>query len=208
MKKIITYLIILSYTIVGFSQTKNDVVNFKQINLKLLDSLIFDEAMKERKKMNLKPLIHDDICAKTAKYQSDYCSNYNEINHENNKNYLGVFLKNPSDRFNFYLNKTKTKLNYELKIEILTQYKNVSSTNYVRLTSKTYEDYAKNIIKNFMLSSSHKDGLLFEMDDYGIIHGEYKTSYNSKTDCLTTTGFFVLVFEYYKGKKVDLLSYF
>ena len=208
MKKIIIVVSILVYSNVGVSQKRNDLIDFKKINLKFLDSLIFEEAMKERKKVNLSRMVHDDNCSKTAKYQAEYCSNYNELTHVNNKPYLGHLLKQPNNRFDFYVNKSKSKLEYGVNMEIVMQYKKISTTNYTNLISKTYEDCAKSIISAFMSSKSHKQAVIFEMDDFGKMHGEYKSYYDSKTDCLTTTGFFVLVFGKYKGEKIDLLSFF
>jgi hypothetical protein len=200
MKKIITYLIILSYTIVGFSQTKNDIIDFKNINLSLLDSLIFEEAMKERQKINISRVIHNDICAKAAKYQSEYSSYYDTISHLNNKKYKGNILVKPSNRFDFFLKQSDSKLKYNSKIEVIIQFNNVSSNQYSCITKGTYQDYAETIVKKYMASKSHKYGLLYERDKFGSVHGEFKTDYNSKTDCLTNTGFFVLVCE---DNKVD-----
>ena len=200
MKKIIIGVSILVYSNVGVSQKRNDLIDFKKINLKFLDSLIFEEAMKERKKVNLSRMVHDDNCSKTAKYQAEYCSNYNELTHVNNKPYLGFLLNEPNDRFKFYVNKSKSKLEYTINMEIIMQYKKINTTNYTNLISKTYEDCAKSIIMSFMSSESHKESVIFEMDYFGKMHGEYKSYYNSKTDCLTTTGFFVLVFGDHKGK--------
>ena len=209
MKKIIIVVSILVYSNVGSSQTKNDLIDFKKINLKFLDSLIFEEAMKERKKVNLSRMVHDDNCSKTAKYQAEYCSNYNELTHVNNKPYLGFLLNEPNDRFKFYVNKSKSKLKYKVNMEIITQYKKINTTNYINLISKTYEDCAKSVIMSFMSSKSHKESVIFEMDYFGKMHGEYKSYYNSKTDCLTTTGFFVLVLgNHYISKNYLLLSDF
>ena len=205
MKKIIIGISILVYSNVGVSQKRNDLIDFKKINLKFLDSLIFEEAMKERKKVNLSRMVHDDNCSKTAKYQAEYCSNYNELTHVNNKPYLGSLLKEPNNRFEFYVNKSKSKLKYKVNMEIIMQYKNINTTNYTNLISKTYEDCAKSIIMSFMSSESHKESVIFEMDEFGKMHGEYKSYYNSKTDCLTTTGFFVLVFGNHYISKNNLL---
>lgn len=208
MKKIITYLIILSYTIVGFSQTKNDIIDFKNINLTLLDSLIFEEAMKEREKINVSRVIHDDICANAAKYQSEYCSYYDTISHFNNRKYKGVFLEKPGQRFDYFLSKNKSKSKYNVRIEIIIQFNKVSLNDYSCITTGTYQDYAETIVRQYMSSKTHKEGLLFARDKYGKVHGEYKTEYNSKTDCLTNTGFFALVYEGYNGDKNDLVNIF
>jgi hypothetical protein len=126
-------------------------------------------------------------------------SNINEGSF-NIKNLLGSLLKEPNDRFKFYVNKSKSKLKYKINMEIIMQYKKINTNNYTNLISKTYEDCAKSIIMSFMSSEPHKESVIFEMDDFGKMHGEYKSYYNSKTDCLTTTGFFVLVFGDQKGK--------
>ena len=75
MKKIIIVISILVYSNVGISQTKNDVLDLKNINYKLLDSLVFDEAMKERGKIGIPPIKKDLICLKikNAKIKNYFC---------------------------------------------------------------------------------------------------------------------------------------
>jgi len=198
MKKILISIILLFSTLL-LSQTKDDVIDFKKINLKLLDSLIFEEAMKERLKEGVSRMKHDEICGEAALYQSEYMSHYNVIGHINDKEFRNVLLKKLGDRFSYFLKNKKTKRVYENKVEILTQFKNISYFNnkgisYKGIDTKTYQNYAEVIIKGFMSSPSHKFGLLYELSEHGYMCGEYRTFYNSKTDCLSVTGFFVLDF--------------
>lgn len=207
MKKIILILFVTFSTLL-LSQTKDDVIDFKNINLKLLDSLIFEEAMKERKKEKLNRMFHDEICGEAALYQSEYMSHYNVISHTNDKEFRNVSLRKLGDRFSYFLKNKKTKRIYENKIEILTQFKNINSLNsrgitYHDIINKTYQNYAEVIIKNFMSSPPHKFGILYDLSEYGDMCGEFRTFYNDKTDCLSITGFFVLDYKignYVKNK--------
>jgi len=208
MKIIIIYLIVLTYSVIGLSQTKNDVVNFKKINTKLLDSLVFEEVMKERSKLNIDRIVHDNICGKAAKYQSEYSSYYDTISHVNNKRYKGNILVNPKDRFEFFLKQSKNKLNYDSNIEVITQFKKVSSRNYSCIKTGTYQEYAKIIVRNYMSSRPHRYAILYSNENFGTVHGEFKTEYNSETDCLTNTGFIAFVYEGYKLDKSDLENLF
>jgi len=204
MNKILISITLLFSTLL-LSQTKDDVIDFKKINLKLLDSLVFEEAMKERKKANVSRMKHDEVCGESAKYQSEYMSHYSVFSHENHKIFRNVLLEKHSDRFNYFLKNKKTKKEYKNKMEILFQYKNVTTINYMGIDKKTYQNYAEDIIKNFMSSKFHKIALLYDMINYGNMCGEYKTHYNPNTDCLSVTGFFVLEYKGYSGK--DVISF-
>lgn len=192
--KIIT-IVFLIFSTICFSQKKEDIINFKNINLKLLDSLVFENAMKERAKENLPRMLHDEICAKAALYQSEYMSHYNIISHTNYKSFRGVTLNRLGDRFRYFLGTKKPKKNYETRIEILTQYKNVSTLDYYGVGEKTYQNFARSIIEGFMSSPPHKAGLLYDMSEHGDMAGEYKTFYNPITDCLSVTGLFCLIYD-------------
>ena len=102
MKKIIIILLTI-LTSVGFSQTKSDIINFDKLNSKLIDSLIFEEAMKQRALYNKSRMKKDKICGMAAKYQSDYMSFYNCFSHKNDKKFKDVLLKS-KDRKSTRLN--------------------------------------------------------------------------------------------------------
>lgn len=194
MKKIIISLLFTFYSITILSQNKNDILDFNNINYNLLDSLVFEEAMKLRESYKLDRMKKDAVCDLAAKYQSEYMSYYNTITHKNDKSFKGVLLKTHGDRFRHFLSKSpKNNLKYDTKIEVLIQFPTINKINYVGLDSKTYEDYAKFIISSFITSEAHKHGMLYNMKEFGDMYGEYKSHYDKKTDTLYVTGLFVLV---------------
>lgn len=188
MKNIITTILLL-LTINLFSQTRKDVFDINKPNLKLLDSLLFEEAMKQRKLNNRKVIERDYICGLSAKYQSEYMSHYNVFEHENDKEFKGVLLKEHQDRFNHFLKKNKSKLKYRTFHEILVMLESVDVYNYEGIVSKTYENYAECLIHYYMTSPGHKATLLYDVDS-GVMVCDFKSEYNQKTKSLYVTGFY------------------
>lgn len=184
MKNIILLLLI---TINVFSQTKNDFLDLKNINYRLLDSLVFDEAMRQRNLIGNPPVKKDNTCYIAAKYQSEYMSHFNEFSHENTKKYNGVLLKHSWDRFNFFNEKVKNKKEIIGTLEILLVIDKLDR-KYVNLN--TYSDYAKEIINFYLLSPNHKISLLYYDEKYNLF-GNFKTKYNDLTKCLYVTGLYI-----------------
>lgn len=192
MKKIILYLIVVLNVTTILSQTKNDILNLNNPNLELLDSLLFKEAMIQRKLNNKRVIEKDYICGLAAKYQSEYMSYYNSFSHENTNEFKGVLLKEHYERFEFFKKKTNSKVKYRTFHEILTMMNGLGTTEYIGLVSKTYENYAQVLIGYFMTSKSHKSALLYDVDS-GKMVCNFKTHYNQKTKSLYVTGFYSFV---------------
>lgn len=192
MKKIILSLIFVINITTIQSQTKNDVLNLNNPNLELLDSLLFKEAMIQRKLHNKRVIEKDYICGLAAKYQSEYMSYYNSFSHENTNEFKGVLLKEHYERFEYFKKKTNSKVKYRTFHEILTMMNGLGTTEYIGLVSKTYENYAQVLIGYFMTSKSHKSALLYDVDS-GKMVCNFKTHYNQKSKSLYVTGFYSFV---------------
>jgi len=93
---------ILLSSVVSFSQTKNDTIDFNKVNYTLLNDLIFQKHNEEREKEGSQLRIKDDICKSASQYQVDYMSTYSVVCHDNDKSFRGVTLTGPRDRFNYF----------------------------------------------------------------------------------------------------------
>lgn len=186
MKRIIVLLFVIMSSLVGVSQTKTDVIDFKKFNSDLLNSLILEECNKIRAQNNLKPFIEDIICGSSAKYQSGYMSTYNILTHDNTKTFDSHFFPDLDDRFNYYYKKLKGDRIYFLVFEVATSRLRVSTSKYPGITTRTYQNYAENIISGFMKSKHHREVLLDYNKD--ITYGSFKVTYNQSTDNLYVTG--------------------
>lgn len=184
--KYIKIIILCLLQIVGYSQTKNDVVDFKHLNVELFNKTIFDECNKVRKENGSKPLVYDKICAYSANYQAEYMANFSILTHRNTNIFKSQLLNNVGERFNFFYKKYNEKRTYFVTEEICTVYEKVTTLNYVGITTKTYQNYAEEIIKGFLSSKYHKIAMLFDYGD--IIYGSFNVSYNQKTDNIYITG--------------------
>ena len=174
-------------SIVCYSQTKNDVVDFKHLNVELFNKTIFDECNKVRKENGVKPLVYDKICSYSANYQSEYMSNFSVLSHRNTNVFKSQLLHNVGERFEFFYKKYNEKRFYVMTAEICTVFEKVTTINYVGINTKTYQNYAEEIIKGFLNSKYHKIAMLFDDVDY-IIYGSFNVCYNQNTDNMYTTG--------------------
>jgi uncharacterized protein YkwD len=179
-------LFLLLITIIGYSQTKNDVVDFKNLNIELLNKTIFDECNKVRQENGLKPLVSDKICSYSANYQSEYMAYFSILTHRNTNVFKSQLLLNVGERFKFFNSKLNQKRFNESVFEICTVYEMVTTVNYIGITTKTYQNYAEEIIKGFLNSKYHKIVMLVDYGD--IIYGSFNICYNQNTDNIYTTG--------------------
>ena len=186
MKKIIIGISILVYSNVGSSQTKNDVLDLKNINYKLLDSLVFDEAMKERGKIGRPPIKKDLICYTAAKYQSEYMSNFKVFDHKNMEKFKGILLEHSYDRYDFFSKKLKSNKEIVGTMEILVE---IIDLNKKYKNLNTYEEYAKKVIEFYLSSPEHRMALLYDNEKYNVF-GDFKTVYNDINKSLYVTGLY------------------
>ena len=174
--------------IFGFSQSEVDLIDFNNFNLDLLDSLVFEEACKQREIYKSVPLIKDKLCWAAAKYQCDYMSFYNTAGHKNDKKFQGVLLKTVGERIDYFITKSKSNLNPHVKMEILIEMPGISKQNYIGFENKDYQTLSKTLIDYFMSSPHHKMALLWSIGlDFVQILGNFNTLYNKKTDTFYIT---------------------
>jgi hypothetical protein len=148
MKHIIIILLVL-VSVIGFSQSKNDAIDFKNVNHELLNKLIFDKCNEERKKVGAKPYVKDNLCKESSQYQCDYMANYQITTHFNDKVFRDVKLYGPEDRFDFFSKKLKIKHNYDGEIGHV--------LGGIGLFEKiTYDELAQEAINAYLNSLSHK----------------------------------------------------
>ena len=190
MKRIkLTFLIFPFSILFGFTQTESDIIDFDNINLNLIDSLIFEEACKQRDIYKSVPLRKDKLCGLAAKYQSDYMSFYNTAGHTNDKKFQGVLLKKCGDRVRYFEKKINSNKKIKTYMEIMINMPGIKSRNYIGFEKKDYQTLSKAIIVYFMDSPHHKMALLYTTNlSYVEIHGNFKTSYNKENDSFYITG--------------------
>lgn len=198
MKKIIFYLLFTTNFLLFFSQTRNDVVNINNPNLKLLDSLLFEEAMKQRKLNNAKPIKKDIICELSAEYQSEYMAEYNVFDHFNTQKFKGVFLEGVSDRVNHFIKARKTKVKYLTRYEIITMVEDIYTNNYKGLKNRTYQELSEVLINAYMVSTLHRITLLLdykkgEFNDKYEMRCDFKAKRNPKNNSIFVTGVYLCV---------------
>lgn len=188
MKKIILFIsFIICFEL--RSQTRQDKLNLDNINYGLLDSLIYEESLKQRKLNGLESFDRDYTCGLAANYQSNYMSYYNTFDHRNNYNFKGTLLKKSNERFQFFYNKIKPKYEEFVTFEIISLIPNLDKNYTYPLT---YEDYAKFIINGFLNSTSHRYVVLLEEKNENL-KGNFKSVYNETTKKMYVTGLFAVV---------------
>ena len=130
MKTINLFLLLILISIVCYSQTNNDVIDFKHLNVELLNKTIFDECNKVRKENGVKSLVHDNLCAYSANYQAEYMANFSILTHRNTNIFKSQLLNNVGERFNFFYKKYNEKRTYFVTEEISTICKRLESSDY------------------------------------------------------------------------------
>lgn len=172
MKNILTLAILLVF-VFGFSQTKNDTIDFNHVNYTLLNDLIFQKHNEERVKDGSPNRIKENVCKLSSQYQADYMSQNFVICHDNDKSFRGVFLHEPSDRFDYFCKGSKIKSRFES--EICFYYAGNSRIKY------TYDQLAQEVIDSFLSSDSHKTLMLSGLFSFsGKQYGFFSTASSLK----------------------------
>lgn len=147
MKNILTLAAMFIF-VFGFSQTKNDTIDFKKVNYGLLNQLLFEKCNQEREKIGSQTLTTNEVCKSAAQYQVDYMSNFLITTHYNDKSFRGVQLYKPRDRFEYFNTQLKSNSTYHGEI---------CFNAILNLDEKfTYDQLAQRVINGFMGSHSHK----------------------------------------------------
>jgi len=140
MKKLVTLLSLL-LSVVGFTQTRKDIVP-NNIDINYLNSLVL-QICNERTKDSSVFKTTSSVTFKCAEYQSSYMAKYSICTHNNLNTHRGVTLKTIVDRKKYF---DKSSVNSIAEI-----------CTFATVTKKvTYEELANTIIDNYFLSSVHK----------------------------------------------------
>jgi hypothetical protein len=159
MKKLVT-LLVLFLSVVGFTQTRKDIVPIN-IDINYLDSLVL-QICNERTKDSLVVKTRNSVTFKCAEYQSSYMAKYSICTHNNSNTHRGVTLKTIADRKKYF---DKTSINSIAEICTFT------TTNKM-----TYEELANRIIDNYFLSPAHKKTIFndYPYGSFSCTVGTYK----------------------------------
>ena len=181
MKKIIIGVSILVYSNVGSSQTKNDVIDYNNINIELLNSLVIKKAAYVRDSLNKTKAFYDETLSKVTKFQNDYLSTYDIMSHGNTLKIKNKSLNSLGDRLDFFNPKRK----YISYMEIL-----VCLPYMPYRTNLTYDYVSSRMINAYMSSPGHRYALITDGDSETPlkISINFKTSLSPKSKKLYNTG--------------------
>lgn len=187
MKKIIILSLLLNFSISLFSQKETDIVDYKKINIDLLNNLIGESLNKMRDSLSLSKMKYDESLSKVTKFQNDFISGKDVLTHENNTIIKNKTMKELEDRLEFFNPQKK----YLTCSEISMYY---PINDYSKYYNYTYGELSELIIKSYMNSIGHKlaitiDGSSeFQCD----VYFNFKTSLNIKNNKIYNTGVIVL----------------
>jgi len=146
--KTYTSITLIFLSIVLFGQTRNDTVDFKNINHLLLSELILEKCNNERAKDSLIPFQKHEVCFSAAKYQSEYMSFYNVVCHVNDFSFQNMKLKGFNDRMEFFSKKQKKEIKFYFEVCLLRHYHHTDKI--------TYDNLSFELISQFMRSKPHR----------------------------------------------------
>ncbi len=181
MKKIIIGVSILVYSNVGSSQTKNDVIDYNNINIELLNSLVIKKAAYVRDSLNKTKAFYDETLSKVTKFQNDYISTYDILTHDNTLKIKSKRLDSIGNRLEFFNPKKKYIVCFEISLCVpYMPYR----------TNVTYEYVSSRMIEAYMSSPGHRTALIIDGDSETPlkIKINFKTSLSPKSKKLYNTG--------------------
>ena len=154
-----TYLSIslIFVSIILFGQTRNDTVDFDNVNYGLLNQLLLEKANDERKIISVPPYVEHEVCSLSAQYQCEYMAFYNRVCHVNDFEFKSEKLVGIGDRVKFFSKRTKKHLVCDYEICLMKEY------SYFKKI--TYEKLSSDLIGQFMRSEPHKKCLLLYVND-------------------------------------------
>ena len=141
-------------SIILFGQTRNDTVDFKNINHSLLNELLLEKANDERKNISVIPYVEHEVCSLSAQYQCEYMAFYNRVCHTNDFEFKNEKLVFIDDRVEFFSKGTKKNLVSDYEICLMREYSYFKKITYEKLSSE--------LIGQFMDSEPHKKCLLLD----------------------------------------------
>jgi hypothetical protein len=181
MKKILIFMTVLFYSNVGISQTKNDVIDYKNINIDLLNRLIIEKVGRIRDSLNLSKPIYDETLLNVTKFQNDYLSNYDVLTHGNSLKLKNKSLNSLIERINFFNPNKKCVACFEI------------STCFPYMPTRndmTYEYVSFLMVNAYMSSLFHRAALIIDGDSETSfnVRINFKTSLSSNSKKLYNTG--------------------
>ena len=181
MKKIIIVISILVYSNVGISQKRNDTIDYNNVNLDLLNSLVIEKAAHVRDSLNKSKAFYDETLSKVTKFQNDYLSTYDIMSHGNTLKIKNKSLNSLGDRLDFFNPKRK----YISYMEIL-----VCLPYMPYRTNLTYDYVSSRMIEAYMSSPGHRYALITDGSSKNPlkISINFKTSLSPKSKKLYNTG--------------------
>ena len=179
MKKIIIGISILVYSNVGVSQKRNDLIDYNNINIELLNSLVIEKAAHVRDSLNKSKSFYDKTLFDITKFQNDYMSKYDIITHGNTLKIKNKSLNSIKDRIDFFVPNKEYVVCFEISM----------CFPYLEYDI-TYEYVSSSIINGYMSSPSHRCALIIDGDSETPlkIKIHFKTSLNPKSKKLYNTG--------------------
>ena len=181
MKKIIIGVSILVYSNVGSSQTKNDVIDYNNINIELLNNLVIEKAAHVRDSLNCSKSFYDETLSKVTKFQNDYISTYDILTHDNTLKIKSKRLDSIGNRLEFFNPKRKYIVCFEISLCVpYMPYR----------TNVTYEYVSSRMIEAYMSSPGHRYALITDGSSKTPlkISINFKTSLSPKSKKLYNTG--------------------
>ena len=181
MKKIIIVVSILFYSNVGISQTKSDLIDYNNINIELLNSLVIKKAAYVRDSLNKTKAFYDETLSKVTKFQNDYISTYDILTHDNTLKIKSKRLDSIGNRLEFFNPKRKYIVCFEISLCVpYMPYR----------TNVTYEYVSSRMIEAYMSSPGHRIALIIDGSSKNPlkISINFKTSLSPKSKKLYNTG--------------------
>jgi hypothetical protein len=147
---IITSVLFLTIHCSLFSQTPDDYIDPENINVELMDSLMFSVVNRLRESKGLNTIEFDSVCYKSARYHNDYFLEHGKYSHDHTEyNKDSLLLKTPTDRINYFSEKYgKTGRRYGK--ENCTGWEDVSPQ---MLNKITYKEYVMDAMTEFYSNS-------------------------------------------------------
>jgi hypothetical protein len=167
--------------VLTISQKRNDLIDYNNVNLDLLNSLVIEKAAHVRDSLNKSKAFYDETLSKVTKFQNDYLSTYDIMSHGNTLKIKNKSLNSLGDRLDFFNPKRK----YISYMEIL-----VCLPYMPYRTNLTYDYVSSSMIEAYMSSPGHRYALITDGDSETPlkISINFKTSLSPKSKKLYNTG--------------------
>ena len=169
-----------------FSQSPDDFIDPENINVELMDSLMFLVVNKLRESKGLDTIEFDSVCYESAKYHNNYSLKNGTKSHNHIKSDGDtLFLETPSDRIEYFSEKYG-KNGRRYGKENCTGWEDVSPQMLNRIT---YKEYVMDAMTEFYSNSIFEKELVKvykNSEHYGATNFSYKKGENGRYVLQTT----------------------